>query len=122
MQSLPDVWGSGCDVAPPDVKGSRGRTACSDSVGPVNVVGLYILEARDGQPLPVLVYSSGSGDLFLTDRDRDVLPSERELYASATPGAVSNRGRPDDHAGSGRAAIAGIHARAPGPARLTLRG
>src|SRR5688500_11185787 len=66
MQSLPDVWGSGCDVAPLDVKGSRGRTACSDSVGPVNVVGLYILEARDGQPLPVLVYSSGSGDLFLT--------------------------------------------------------
>lgn len=39
--------------------------ACSDALGPDDVVGLYTLEARDGHPLPALVYSSGTEELFL---------------------------------------------------------
>lgn len=39
--------------------------SCRDAVGPDDIVGMYTLEARDGQPLPALVYSSGTEELFL---------------------------------------------------------
>jgi hypothetical protein len=39
--------------------------ACSDSLSPLDIAGVYALESRDGQRLPVLMYAFGATEIFL---------------------------------------------------------
>ena len=39
--------------------------ACGDPLGPSDVAGRYVLQYRDGKPLPVLLHAGGTVDVFL---------------------------------------------------------
>ena len=56
--------------------------ACGGPLAPSDVPGLYTLKARDGAPLPVLVYSGGTIDIFVISETLRFFPARTGLHSA----------------------------------------